>query len=64
MKPSQSDFGDLTIIGKNGDKEKLQKDQWTITGYTNNVNAGTAYAVVNWWFFYLCKPDSKCSIYN
>ena len=46
MKPSQSDFGDLTIIGKNGDKEKLQKDQWTITGYTNNVNAGTAYAVV------------------
>ena len=46
VKPSQSDFGDLTIIGKNGDKEKLQKDQWTITGYTNNVNAGTAYAVV------------------
>ena len=40
VKPSQSDFGDLTIIGKNGDKEKLQKDQWTITGYTNNVNAG------------------------
>ena len=46
VKPSQSDFGDLTIIGKNGDREKLQKDQWTITGYTNNVNAGTAYAVV------------------
>ena len=44
--PSQADLGDLTIIGKDGTKEKLQKDQWTITGYKANVNAGDAYATV------------------
>ena len=50
--PSQADLGDLTIIGKEVDKdgkpveEKLQKDQWTITGYKSNVNAGTAIATV------------------
>ena len=44
--PSQDDFGQLTIIGKDGDREPLQHNQWKITGYKNNVNAGTAYATV------------------
>ena len=47
VKPTQDDLGDLTIEGR-GDKpdEKLQKDQWTITGYSGNINAGTAKVIV------------------
>ena len=50
--PTQTDLGDLTITGKEIGKddkpvtEKLQKDQWTITGYKANVNAGTGYVTV------------------
>ena len=50
--PSQSELGVLTINGaSNGtstsaDTETLRNDQWTITGYENNTDAGTAYAIV------------------
>ena len=50
--PTQADLGDLTITGKEIGKdnkpvtEKLQKDQWTITGYKANVNRGTGYVTV------------------
>ena len=46
--PSQADLGDLTIFAKDKDStpEKLQKDQWTITGYKANVNQGTGYVTV------------------
>ena len=47
VKPTQDDLGDLTIEGRgNKPDEKLQKDQWTITGYSGNVNAGTAKIIV------------------
>ena len=49
--PSQNDLGVLTITGaSNGttakDTETLRNDQWTITGYEKNTDAGTAYAIV------------------
>ena len=54
--PSQSDLGVLTINGASNsadpstdttvDTETLRNDQWTITGYEKNTDAGTAYAIV------------------